>query len=188
MRLGSAIFMVGLLVLAAGCPAKNRHGHSGATDGGTDRDARAGDAGGTHGGATDAGTLAGDAAALHDAGNDASQVSKDASAGTDASTSEDAGTASTGCPGGCGSGVCVKEQTVGGAHILADDAGTCPPPRIVVPEAPGFCSPLPTFHCATLPAACGTTPSCSCVGNLCHNAPLCISATTKLVVCVLQAP
>src|SRR5690242_3689962 len=67
----------------------------------------------------------------------------------------------------CGQGeICVKDQTIGGAFIPPDDAGNCPPPRIIVPEAPISCSPPPTFHCAPLPAACLAAPSCACADTL----------------------
>ena len=96
---------------------------------------------------------------------------------------------------GCGGGsVCVEDQTIGGAAVYPDDAGHCPAGRVMVPQAPNFCSPVPTFHCAALPAACNTPPGsvavahCVCASNLCQAGTMCSDLSPTLMECLLAAP
>jgi hypothetical protein len=95
----------------------------------------------------------------------------------------------------CTSGqVCVVDQTVGGAVFFPDDAGNCPNGRVIVPAAPGKCSPPPTYHCANLPATCNTAPGstaiahCVCAKELCTGGTMCSDLTPTLMQCLLLAP
>jgi hypothetical protein len=85
----------------------------------------------------------------------------------------------------CGSDeVCVANQVVGGFTFWPNDAGVCTPPRIMVPEAPSFCSLPPTLHCAARPGGCAS--SCD-LCSLCMIFELCKQQTTTSVRCVLEA-
>jgi hypothetical protein len=94
----------------------------------------------------------------------------------------------------CGVGsVCVEDQTEGGAIRLPNDAGQCQEGYFIVPGGLATCSPLPSFHCAQLPAACNTAPGsiavahCVCAPNLC-TAATCTDLTPTLVQCLQLVP
>jgi hypothetical protein len=76
------------------------------------------------------------------------------------------------CDAGCAAGaICVRYQAVGGFLVAPNDAGTCPPGRVMAPELPG-CWEAPSFACVPRPAACGSaTPSCACAASICTGNP-----------------
>lgn len=81
--------------------------------------------------------------------------------------------------------VCVRDQTLGGAVFVPDDAGMCPTGRI--PQG-GSCVSAPTYSCAPRPAACTGALSCACAASLCANSRTCVAAAGIQVNCELQAP
>jgi len=110
--------------------------------------------------------------------------------GAGQTTSGDAGVCAA-----CGAGaVCVEDVVSGGAFITPDDAGQCPPGRVLSPGTPQTCVSPPTYHCATLPAACNTAPGstaiahCACAGSLCGSGESCTDVTPSLMKCTLLAP
>lgn len=108
-------------------------------------------------------------------------------AATDATSSGDAGACGTVT---CGAGqVCVREQVLGGALVLPDDAGMCPPGY--QPGDPGTraCVRDPTYRCADRPAACaGGALSCGCAGSLCTGCTMCMGVTDSTINCLCLAP
>jgi hypothetical protein len=193
--------LLALPLLLAGCPLRHARPAQSRTDAGvaatgstaqdsggvTDANAADGgmrrrDAGARAGGSHDAATAAATDAARR-------KPADDAGASGDAAQQSSAGDAGAGsCSPACAHGsVCVKTQVIGGALIEPDDAGVCPAPRVMVPEAPGICSLPPSFQCATVPAACRASLSCACAQPVCGSLS-CESATAALVQCLLRAP
>jgi hypothetical protein len=83
--------------------------------------------------------------------------------------------------------VCVETVTNGGAIIIADDAGVCPPGA----HAAGvdrICVRNPTYGCAAKPAACGATLTCACAATLCTAPHFCQSTSAEQVDCVANVP
>lgn len=93
---------------------------------------------------------------------DASDTS-DTNGATDAADAPDASFA-------CGSQTCApgqlcqRNQIEGGVVMLPDDAGVCPAGS---ENVGGTCRRLPTYHCITIPQACGATIDCACAGDFC---------------------
>lgn len=115
------------------------------------------------------------------------------STGSAASTSSASSSGGTDGGGSCGTAtctagqVCVSNQTQGGAIITPDDAGMCPAGDADFGDA-GRCEQIPVYHCAAIPAACTSGVTCGCAGSLCEQLHICISASSALVECVLEAP
>jgi hypothetical protein len=83
--------------------------------------------------------------------------------------------------------VCVETVTNGGAIIIADDAGACPPGT----HAAGvdrICVRNPIYGCAPKPAACGATLTCACAATLCTAPHFCQSTSAEQVDCVANVP
>jgi hypothetical protein len=87
----------------------------------------------------------------------------------------------------CSSGqVCVAETISGGACLLPDDAGACP--NGTTHWGP-CCSNISTsYTCATRPAGCGSTLTCSCASSLCSVAGGCQTASGNQLGCSVAAP
>jgi hypothetical protein len=142
----------------------------------------------------DAGTGSGDASAPDGSDASASDAAATDAAATDAAAdveSADAALCDT-CRGGAW---CVSDQVVGGAVILPDDAGMCPPGRI--PSVGGAltrCVQAPVYHCTTLPGACfpqgGAAPSpCVCDPSVCPSGFMCsLGPSVATVQCVEPVP
>ncbi len=196
-------FLVVWSLWTAGCSATSESQQQG-TEGGTGSgssemgsssgSATSGSSSGVSGtgGSSGAGSSGGvDAAAGDSTTPDSAAQATDAEADETSPIIEgDAGTCAT-----CGTGhVCVENQTVGGARILPNDAGQCPPGLIVVPNAPNACSSPPTFHCAPLPPTCTTAPGstaiahCACAPSICAAGERCTDLTPTLMQCLLAAP
>jgi hypothetical protein len=162
---------------------------SGAADGGGAADA--GGAAGADGARSDGAAIVADAGGAVDAAVDAA-VSSDGGPAVDVAADlraqDGPGDA---LPLACGDAVCgaselcVTEQTIGGAVFVPGDGGVCPPPRIIVPDAPTSCSLPPSFHCSLLPAGC--TNPCSCAQAICRGSE-CSQPAPGSVRCVLLAP
>jgi hypothetical protein len=82
--------------------------------------------------------------------------------------------------------VCVRVQTLGGACFQPGDGGGCPAGFTFG----GFCcEPDPSFHCATPPAACGSTLTCACAASaLCTPGRNCATPSNTQINCTLLAP
>ncbi len=138
--------------------------------------------GGDTGSASEASRSAADAGAPRGA-----EPAKRADRG-DAAPDDDAET--SGCTPPCGPGsVCVRDQVVGGALVLPDDAGACPVGRHLTGDR---CERDPTFSCAATPAQCSGAVDCSCAATLCTqqgSCPYqCTSATSTEVECTCPVP
>src|SRR5262249_35889438 len=81
--------------------------------------------------------------------------------------------------------VCVMDQFEGGVLVMPNDAGMCPAGD---QNQNGQCQPLPTYHCATFPAAGGSSLACGAARSVGDGGSPCQSATAGLVQCFLMAP
>ncbi len=94
--------------------------------------------------------------------------------------------APSGCVPACsGDTICVKKQFNGGAALMVDDAGACPPGRHA---QGGFCAADPSYDCEARPASCGTPFDCSCTSPICTGGYQCEGTTQNEIDCVLNAP
>jgi hypothetical protein len=92
------------------------------------------------------------------------------------------------CNPACGSGsVCVGTGTSGGAIIVANDAGVCPPGT----HPTGFenrCDNDLGYACQPIPAGCNGTVTCACASSLCASLHTCQSASNSGVTCLELVP
>ena len=193
---------LGLVCLVAGCSSASTDSQQRAMDSGTEGGGGSGSSSGAGSGA-DSGASSGGGSSSSSGASSGGSNDRDAalSDSTAADSGADAGDtgrttgSDAGACGACGVGsVCVANQTIGGAIEPPDDAGRCPPGRVIVPEAPHACSPAPTFHCATLPSTCTTAPgslaiaTCACDPSICSGGEICTDVTPTQVQCLLLAP
>jgi hypothetical protein len=95
-----------------------------------------------------------------------------------------------GCSPPCGAGsICVRDQVMGGAVVLPDDAGGCPSGYY---SNGSICERDPSFFCAPLPSGCNGTVTCGCAGTLCTTQQTCPyqcrNATSNEVDCECDVP
>jgi hypothetical protein len=101
------------------------------------------------------------------------------------SSSSPCPTEQSGCAQCAPGNVCIELITLGGVFI-APDGGACPPPRVILPNAPDQCSTPPAFECQPKPSTCAGDLTCSCAQALCSGT--CSEVSGTHLQCVRLVP